>query len=113
MAFGGMHTAFGAERVVAFKGGLSRPRSHHKRVVVFMAGLAAGHTPTTSGHEGIGSSGGLQGPVQPATQPPQASGLLWLAWRPATQSPHTAYAYAYALSLPCIPFPEAMDRDHR
>ena len=37
------------------------------------------------------------------------AGLLWLAWQPATQPPHTAYAYAYAVSLSRIPFSKARD----
>ena len=32
----------GAKRGVAFKGGVGRPRGHHKRVLVLLAGLAAG-----------------------------------------------------------------------
>ena len=65
------------KRVAAFKGGISCPCSHHKRVVVVMAGLTAGHKPTTSEHSCIGRSGGLQGPVQSATPPPQVSGAFY------------------------------------
>ena len=47
MAFGGVHTASGVKRVMAFKGGLSCPRSHHKQVVVIMAGLPTHSRPHT------------------------------------------------------------------
>ena len=73
--------------MVAFKGGFSRPYIHHKRVVVFVARLAAGHTPTTSGHESIGGSGGLQGPVQPRSHHKRVAFYGWLAGLP--HSRHT------------------------
>ena len=83
MAFGGMHTVGSKGR-----GQLPTQRPHVSGGLYGWPGSRPPPPPPpTSGHECIGSSGGLQGSVQPATQPPQISGLLWLAWRAATQPP--------------------------
>ena len=84
------------------------------RVVVVMARRTTGHTPTTSGafvhrREWWPPRSGSAGHA--ATTGEWC--LLWLACSPATRPPHTAWAYDYALSPPCIPFPKVKDRANR
>ena len=99
-------------RVVASKGGLSHPRSHHKRVVAFRAAPAASHTPTPLGHEHIGSSGGLRGRYsEPGSH---LKRVVCYGWPMACS---TAATHCLRLCrgpfASVLPFPKAIDQDNR